>query len=68
MAKLAYFLYTKESAPNWNLVIYNLNEISDPVQQVQPMKNLHNFHRYANKMVDYFAQLDEKNLRYTLIK
>ncbi len=63
MAKLTYFLYTKESAPNWNLVIYNLNEISDPVQQVQPMKNLHAFHRYANKMVDYFAQLDDKKFK-----
>ncbi len=63
LAKLTYFLYTKESAPNWNLVIYNLNEISDPVQQVQPMKNLHAFHRYANKMVDYFAQLDDKKFK-----
>ncbi|OIM20757.1 AraC family transcriptional regulator [Oenococcus oeni] len=63
LAKLTYFLYSKKSAPNWNLVIYNLNEISDPIKQVQPMKNLHDFHRYANKMVDSFARLDEKNFK-----
>ncbi|OIL08346.1 AraC family transcriptional regulator, partial [Oenococcus oeni] len=63
LAKLTYFLYTMKSAPNWNLVIFNLNEISDPVKQIQPMKNLSDFHRFANKMVDFFARLDEKNFK-----
>ncbi|MDN6967840.1 helix-turn-helix domain-containing protein [Oenococcus sp. UCMA 17063] len=63
LAKLSYFLYKEESAPNWNLVIYNLNEISDSIQQIKPVENLHDFHRYANKMVDCISKLDEKNFK-----